>query len=98
MLLSTLALAASLAGQPITAPRIDLSSEPVEAAVKQDQVIYLGCQISLSSLTDCRVVNEEPVDPEVARTAVKLARQMTIPQALADRAGGHIVVKLNVTP
>jgi len=99
MFLPILAIAAGLSGQPLAAPRIDVS-EPTSAAAKQTQarVIYLGCQVSLTSLTDCRVVNEGPVDPAAAATALKLAQQMTISQDLADRTGGHIVVKLNVTP
>ena len=99
MLLSILAIAAGLSGQPMASPRIDVS-EPTAAAARQAEahVIYLGCQVALTSLTDCRVVNEGPVDPAAAATALKLAQQMTIPQDLADRTGGHIVVKLNVTP
>ena len=99
MLLSALALAAGLSGQPLAAPRIDVS-EPTAAAARPAEapVVYLGCQVSLTSLTECRVVNDGPVDPLAAQTALKLAREMTIPQSLADRAGGHIVVKLNVTP
>jgi hypothetical protein len=95
MLLSVLAVAAGLASQP----RIDVS-EPTAAAVRQAEarVIYLGCQIAQTNLTGCQVVNEGPVDPAAAATAVKLANQMTIPQDLADRARGHIVIKLNVTP
>jgi hypothetical protein len=91
--------AAALAGQPLAAPRIDVS-EPTAEAAKQAEthIVYLGCQVTLTSLTDCRVVNEGPVDPAAAATALKLSRQMTIPQDLADRTGGHIVVKLNVTP
>lgn len=98
MLFSVLA-AAAVSGQPLAAPRIDVS-EPTAAAVRQAEarVIYLGCQVTLTSLTDCRVVNEGPVDPAAAATALKLSHQMTIPQELADRTGGHIVVKLNVTP
>ena len=95
MLLSVLAIAAGLAGPP----RIDVS-EPTVAAVRrtEPQAVYLGCQVAQTSLTGCRVVNEEPVDPAAAATALKLANQMSISQALADRVGGHIVVKLNVTP
>jgi len=99
MLLSALAIAAGLSGAPLPAPRIDVSEPTAAAASKaQARVIYLGCQVALTSLTDCRVVNEGPVDPAAAATALKLAQQMTIPQDLADRAGGHIVVKLSVTP
>lgn len=99
MLLSILAVAAGLSGGSLAAPRIDVS-EPTAAAARQaaPKVVYLGCQVALTSLTDCRVVNEGPVDPAAAQTALKLSREMTIPQALADRTGGHIVVKLNVTP
>ena len=99
MFLSVLAVAAGLAGQPLAAPRIDVS-EPVAAAAQQSQarVIYLGCQVTLTSLTDCRVVNEGPVDPAAAATALKLSRDMAISRELAERTGGHIVVKLNVTP
>ena len=99
MFLSVLAIAAGLATHPMAAPRIDVS-EPTAEAAKQSEarVIYLGCQVTLTSLTDCRVVNEGPVDAAAAATALKLSQQMTIPQELAQRTGGHIVVKLNVTP
>ena len=95
MLLPALAVAAGLLAQP----RIDVS-EPTAAAAKQAEarVIYLGCQIALTSLTGCKVVNEGPVDPAAAASALKTVQQMTIPQELADRAGGHIVLKLDVTP
>jgi hypothetical protein len=97
MLLAVLAAAAGLSGQPSAAPRIDVSEPTADAARQAEaRVIYLGCQVTLTSLTDCRVVNEGPVDPTAAATALKLSRQMTIPQGLADRTGGHIVVKLNV--
>lgn len=97
MFLSVLAVAAGLSAQP--APRIDVS-EPTAAAARQVEarVIYLGCQVTLTSLTGCKVVNDGPVDPAAAATALKLAQQMSIPQELADRTGGHIVVKLNVMP
>ena len=99
MFLSVLAVAAGLSSQPLAAPRIDVS-EPVSAAAQQSQsrVILLGCQVTLTSLTDCRVVNDGPVDPAAAATALKLAHDMTISRELAERTGGHIVVKLNVTP
>jgi hypothetical protein len=42
------------------------------------------------------VVNPGPVDPDAAATALKLARDMTVTQEIADRSGGHIVVKLDV--
>jgi hypothetical protein len=97
MLFAALAAAAGLAGQPSAAPRVDVSEPTVEAARHLEaRVIYLGCQISLTSLTDCRVVNPGPVDPDAAATALKLARDMTVTQEIADRSGGHIVVKLDV--
>ena len=97
MLLAVLAAAAGLAGQPAAAPRVDVSEPTAEAARQLEaRVIYLGCQISATSLTDCRVVNPGPVDPAAAATALKLARDMTVSQDLANRSGGHIVVKLDV--
>jgi hypothetical protein len=99
MFLSVLAVSAGLAGHPVAAPRIAVSEPTAEAAQQvASRVIYLGCQVTLTSLTGCRVVNDGPVDPVAAATALKLSQQMTIPQELAQRTGGHIVVKLNVTP
>lgn len=99
MFLPALALAAGLASQPLSAPRIDVS-EPTAAAARQAEarVIYLGCQITLTSLTSCKVVNEGPVDPAAAAAALKTVQQISIPQELADRAKGSIVLKLDVTP
>jgi hypothetical protein len=99
MFLSVLAVAAGLSAHPLAAPRIPVS-EPTADAAKQVEarVIYLGCQVTLTSLTDCHIVNEGPVDPTAAATALKISQQMTIPAELAQRTGGHIVVKLNVTP
>ena len=59
-------------------------------------VVYLGCQVRQTVLADCQVVNHEPVEPGAAAMALKLAAGMSVPRALADRLGGHIVVKLNV--
>jgi hypothetical protein len=99
MFLSVFAAAAGLITQPLAAPRIPVSEPTAEVASKAEaRVIYLGCQVTLTSLTDCRVVNQGPVDPDAVATALKLSQQMTIPQELAQRTGGHIVVKLNVTP
>ena len=99
MLFSVLAAAAVLSNQPLASPRID-ASEPTAAAVHkvEARIVYLNCQVTATTLTDCRVVNEGPVDPDAAATALKVSHDMTIPQALADRTGGHIVVKLNVSP
>ena len=98
MLLAILA-AAALTGQSAAAPRIDVSEPTAEAARQAEtRVVYLGCQVSLTSLTDCRVVNDGPVDPAAAATALKLSKEMSVPQGMADRTGGHIVVKLNVAP
>jgi hypothetical protein len=97
MLFAALAAAAGLAGQPAAAPRVDVSEPTADAARQVEaRVIYLGCQVSLTSLTDCRVVNEGPVDPAAAATALKLAREMTVSQDIASSSGGHIVVKLDV--
>jgi hypothetical protein len=98
MLLAALA-AAAIAGQPLAAPRID-ASEPTAAAARRAEakVVYLGCQIALTSLTDCKVVNDGPVDAAAAATALRLSRQMSVPEGLAQRTGGHILVKLDVTP
>ena len=98
MLLAILA-AAALTGPSAAAPRIDVSEPTAEAARQAEtRVVYLGCQVSLTSLTDCRVVNDGPVDPAAAATALKLSKEMSVPQGMADRTGGHIVVKLNVAP
>jgi hypothetical protein len=98
MLLTVLAAAAGLATQP-TPSRIAVSDAVTPSAQPAARVIYVGCQVSeKSALTDCRVVNEGPVDATAAATALKLAQQMVIPESLAYQTGGHIVVKLNVMP
>jgi len=59
--------------------------------------VFLGCQVDHAVLTDCKVVNEEPVDASIAGQAVKLAEQMNLPPALAEHPG-RIVIKLSVKP
>jgi hypothetical protein len=59
-------------------------------------VVYLGCMVSNSSLTDCKVVNDDPVDVATADEALRLAQAMTVPPSLAERHAGRIVVKLTV--
>ena len=66
------------------------------SAATSASVVYLDCQVSPPALTDCKVVNDDPVDAAAAATALKLAEGMSVPPALAGR--GRIVVKLNVTP
>jgi len=88
--LSVLALiAATAAPQPAA-----VQAAPVEDVT----VVYLGCQIRQTALAECQVVNNEPVEPGAAAEALKLAAGMSVPQGLAERLGGHIVVKLNVKP
>ncbi len=88
-MLSVLALIAATAAAPQTAA--------IPAAPAEDvTVVYLGCQIRQTALAECQVVNNEPVEPGAAAEALKLAAGMSVPQGLAERLGGHIVVKLNV--
>jgi hypothetical protein len=91
VLLSVLALSVGMASQPS-------SNSPTVAAAQAagGVVVYLGCQVSNAALTDCKVVNDDPVDAEAASVALKLAQAMTLPQALAERNTGRIVVKLTV--
>jgi hypothetical protein len=102
MLLTVLAAVTGLATSPAPSPsRVAVSDavSPTAQPADATRVIYIGCQVSeKSALTDCRVVNEGPVDPAAAATALKLAQQMVIPESLAYQTGGHIVVKLNVMP
>ncbi|MDR3508155.1 MAG: hypothetical protein P4L64_09690 [Caulobacteraceae bacterium] len=97
MLLSVLALIAATATAPQT--KLDhLTQDPAPQMVAAENVtiVYLGCQIRQTALAECQVVNNDPVEPGAAAEAMKLAAGMSVPQALADRLGGHIVVKLNV--
>lgn len=88
-MLSVLALIAATAAAPQPAS--------IPAAHADDvTVVYLGCQIRQTALAECQVVNNEPVEPGAAAEALKLAAGMSVPQGLAERLGGHIVVKLNV--
>lgn len=94
-MLSILALIVASAGVPqASLDRVSAAAAapPAEAVT----VVYLGCQIQQTALTACQVVNNDPVEPGAAAEALKLASGMSVPQAVADRLGGHIVVKLNV--
>lgn len=92
-MLSVLALLAVTATSAPISAHGPVSSLPTADGVT---VVYLGCDVRDTQLADCKVVNNDPVEPGTAALALKLASSMTVPQALADRAGGHIVVKLNV--
>ena len=91
MLFPALALGLGMALSPQS---IAQASAPQPAA---GVAVYLGCQVDHAALTDCKVVNDEPVDASVAGQAVKLAEQMSLPPALAAQSG-RIVIKLNVKP
>lgn len=92
MLLSVLALSVSMVASSFPGAR--MAAAPAAAA--DGVVVYLGCQVSDTSLTDCKVVNDEPVDAGVAGVAIQLAQSMTLPQTLAERNTGRIVVKFTV--
>ena len=94
-MLTVLALIAVTATHP-PAPSA-MTQTPETPAVSQGvTVVYLGCQVRETMLADCKVVNDDPVEPGAAAMALKLALGMSVPQALADRLGGHIIVRLNV--
>ncbi len=90
-LLAVIAVTATSTPMPSFAPTAPLA--PQADAVT---VVYLGCEVRQTLLSDCKVVNHEPVEPGAVAEALKLASGMMVPQDLADRLGGHIVVKLNV--
>ena len=96
-MLSVLALIAATAATPQT-QIARLSQAPVVQAAPAEEVtvVYLGCQIQKTALSECKVVNNDPVEPGTAAEALKLAAGMSVPEGLAERLGGHIVVKLNV--
>ncbi len=96
-LLSVLALIAVTATSPQT-QMARLTQTPAAQAAPADEatVVYLGCQIHQTTLAECQVVNNDPVEPGVAAEALRLAAGMSVPEGLAERLGGHIVVKLNV--
>jgi hypothetical protein len=91
MLFSALALGLGMALSP---QAVAQASTPPSA---EGVAVYLGCQVDHAALTDCKVVNDEPVDASVVGQAVKLAEQMSLPSALAAHPG-RIVIKLNVKP
>lgn len=91
MLLSALALTVGLAASPLTTTRV-----AAEAPGADGVVVYLGCQVAAAALTDCKVVNDEPVDAGIAGVAIQLAQSMTLPPTLAQRDAGRIVLKLTV--
>ncbi|MBS0408659.1 MAG: hypothetical protein JSR86_02000 [Proteobacteria bacterium] len=93
MLLSLFAL--TLATTPAAAAP-HAANDAAEAAGVA--VVFLNCQVGDKTLTDCRVVNEGPVDATAAAQAVKMAEAMAVPAALAERNPGRIMLKLNVQP
>ena len=96
-MLSVLALIAATATAPQTSIARLTEAPVVQAAPADDvTVVYLGCQIHQTALAECKVVNNDPVEPGTAAEALKLAAGMSVPQGLAERLGGHIVIKLNV--
>jgi hypothetical protein len=93
MLLSLFALSIAT-----TQPASGVSSAAADAsAVVGISVVYLDCQVGQTALTDCRVINDEPVDERAAQSALKLAAGMAVPPALAARNPGRITLKLNVS-
>lgn len=95
-MLSILALIAVTATSPQGVSGLTQTPSQPAAAQSDVTVVYLGCQVRQTLLADCQVMNHDPVEPGAAAMALKLASGMSVPQALADRLGGHIVVKLNV--
>ena len=95
-MLSILALIAASVGVPQASLDRVAAAAIAPAPAEAVTVVYLGCQIHETALTACQVVNNDPVEPGAAAEALKLASGMSVPQSVADRLGGHIVVKLNV--
>ncbi len=96
-MLPILALIALTATSPkVTSDLLQQPSAQQTEVASDITVVYVGCQIQATVLSDCRVVNPDPVEPGAAAMALKLAAGMSVSQDLADRLGGHIVVKLNV--
>ncbi len=93
MLLSLFALTLSTA--PAAAAPHAASDAAQAAGVS---VVFLNCQVGQTALTDCKVVNNDPVDATAAAQAVKLAEAMAVPAGLAERTPGRIMLKLNVQP
>jgi hypothetical protein len=81
-------------GMAVSPESVTHAAAPPQA---EGVAVFLGCQVDHAALTDCKVVNEDPVDASVAGQAVKLAEQMSLPAALAAHSG-RIVIKLNVKP
>ncbi len=79
-----------------TAAAAPAPSAPDAASPSGVTVVYLGCLVRGQALSDCQVVNHDPVEPDAAATALRLASSMSVPAGLADHAGARIVVKLNV--
>jgi hypothetical protein len=94
MLASLFAL--SLAIAPSAASTPHPAADAAQAAGVA--VVYLNCQVGQTTLTDCKVVNEGPVDSTAAAQAVKLAEGMAVPASLAAANPGRIMLKLNVQP
>lgn len=94
MLLSLFALTLATAAPAATAPHV--ASDAADAAGVA--VVFLNCGVGQTTLTDCKVVNDGPVDAGAAAQAVKLAEAMEVPAALAEHNPGRITLKLNVQP
>ena len=93
MLLSLFSLA--LATAPAAAAAHPANDAAQAAGVS---VVFLNCQVGQTALSDCKVVNQDPVDAGAAAQAVRMAEAMAVPAALAGRNPGRIMLKLNVTP
>ena len=80
-----------------TAPAAAASHPASDAAQAAGMsVVFLNCQVGQTNLTDCKVVNDDPVDATAAARAVKMAEAMAVPTALAQRNPGRIMLKLNI--
>lgn len=89
MLLQVLALTSAL-GAHATAPAPALDAAPIAFVV--------DCQVSGQALTDCKVVDADPVTNSRAATALKLAAQIQVPESMALANPGRIKIRLNVNP
>lgn len=97
MLFQVLAFTAALGAH--SAPQAAVPAAAVEPMAQVAQNAFVvDCQVSGQALTDCKVVDGDPATDARAATALKLAAQIEVPEAMALANPGRVKIRLNVNP
>ncbi len=94
MFFQVLAFTAALGAH--SAPQAAVPAAAVEPEAQSAFVV--DCQVSGQALTDCKVVDADPATDLRAATALKLAAQIQVPEAVALANPGRMKIRLNVNP